>query len=384
MALDSLGVAAHSLDHKGVLRLSAAAEVTRVENLGPSRPAMVRAGAAHGAVEFFQRLGLDPDKVLERVQLSRAELADPAGELTLQQYCRMFEVAAELSRCSTLGLEFGAAFLPQHLGYLGYLAVTAPTLGHSLRCLADELPFHQQGTFIGIDPFGSTRLAVSYGIADTSVQEKQQDAELSLAVLLNLLRQALGPLWSPCEVHFSHRRSGSSLPHQRVFGAVVRFGEEANRIVFARSLLEAPMARRDDALHGLLAAEIARQKSAQRYDPDIVATVRYQIERLLPAGVCDLDAVAEACNLPCWSLKRKLHTRGLTFQDLVLAVRRELAPAYLIDRRMPATEVALCLGYSELSAFSRAFRQWTGLTPREFVKNTHAAAGSKDRSEAPS
>src|SRR6202012_751506 len=85
MALDSLGVAVHSLDHKGVLRL-AAAEVTRVESHGRSRPAMVRAGAAHGAVEFFQRLGLDPDKVLQRVQLKRAELADPAGELSLQQY----------------------------------------------------------------------------------------------------------------------------------------------------------------------------------------------------------------------------------------------------------------------------------------------------------
>jgi AraC-like DNA-binding protein len=337
---------------------------------------MVRAGAAHGAVEFFQRLGLDPDKVLQRVQLKRAELADPAGELSLQQYCRMFEVAAELSRCSSLGLEFGAAFLPQHLGYIGYLAVTAPTLGHALRCLADELPFHQQGTFIGLDPYGSTRLALSYGIADSSVQEKQQDAELSLAVLLNLLRQALGQVWCPSEVHFAHRRLGSSLPHQRVFGAAVRFEEEANRIVFAKSLLDAPMPRRDDALHGLLAAEIARQKGARRYDPDIVATVRYQIERLLPSGACDLDAVAAACNLPSWSLKRKLHARELSFQDLVLAVRRELAPVYLVERRMPATEVALCLGYSELSAFSRAFRQWTGLTPREFVKDNHSAAGS--------
>ena len=148
------------------------------------------------------------------------------------------------------------------------------------------------------------------------------------------------------------------------------------------------MSRRDDALHGLLAAEIARQKGAQRYDPDIVATVRYQIERLLPGGACDLDAVAAACNLPCWSLKRKLHARGLAFQDLVLAVRRALAPVYLVERGMPATEVALCLGYSELSAFSRAFRQWTGLTPREFVKDHRSAFGSaarsKDGSKAPS
>jgi AraC-like DNA-binding protein len=331
---------------------------------------MVRVTAAHGAVEFFQRHGLDPDTVLQSVKLKREELADPTGEVSLQQYCWMFEVAAELARSNSLGLEFGAAFLPQHLGYVGYLAVTAPTLGHALRCLAHELPFHQQGTFIALDPFGTSRLALSYEISDTTVREKRQDAELSLAVLLNLLRQALGAGWCPNEVHFTHQRLGSALPHQRVFGTTVRFQEEANRLIFPRSLLEAPMPRRDDALHGLLAAEIARQKGAQRYDPDIVSTVRYQIERLLPAGSCDLDTVAAACNLPCWSVKRKLRARGLSFQDLVLAVRRELAPVYLVDRRMPATEVALSLGYSELSAFSRAFRQWTGRTPREYVRES--------------
>jgi AraC-like DNA-binding protein len=340
------------------------------------RPAMVRATAAHGAVDFFQRQGLNPDVILRTVKLKREELANPAGEVSLMQYCRMFEVAAEMARRSSLGLEFGAAFMPQHLGHIGYLAVTAPTLGRALRCLADELPFHQQGTFIGLDAFGATRLALSYGIADSSVKERQQDAELSVAILLNLMRQALGSSWCPNEVHFTHSRPGSTYPHERIFGSVVRFQEDANRIVFSKDLLEAPMPRRDDALHGLLAAEIARHKGLHRYDPDIAAAVRYQIERLLPSGTCDLETVAAACGLPCWSVKRKLHARGMSFQDLVLSVRRELAPIYLVQRGMPATEVALCLGYSELSAFSRAFRQWTGLTPRDFVRDSTACASA--------
>jgi AraC-like DNA-binding protein len=340
------------------------------------RPAMVRATAAHGAVDFFQRQGLNPDVILQTVRLRREDLANPAGEVSLMQYCRMFEVAANMAKRSSLGLEFGAAFTPQHLGHIGYLAVTAPTLRRALRCLADELPFHQQGTFIGLEPFGATRLALSYGIADSTVKERQQDAELSLAILLNLMRQALGPGWCPNEVHFSHTRPLSTHLHERIFGAVVRFQEDANRIVFAKDLLDAPMPRRDDALHGLLAAEIERQKGLHPYDPDIVAAIRYQIERLLPSGKCDLDTVSAACALQCWSVKRKLHSRGISFQDLVLAVRRELAPVYLLERGMPATEVALCLGYSELSAFSRAFRQWTGLTPSDFVRGATARAAT--------
>jgi AraC-like DNA-binding protein len=333
---------------------------------------MVRTTAAHGAVEFFQRMGLDPDSVLNTVGLRREELTDPTGEVSLMQYCRMFEVAASMAGRSNLGLEFGATFLPQHLGHIGYLAVTAPTVGRALRCLADELPFHQQATFIGIETFGSHRLALSYGIVDGSVTERRQDAEFSLTVLLNLLRQALGPGWCPNEVHFTHSRPHPPRLHERIFGSVIRFDEEANRIVFSRDSLAAAMPRRDDVLHGLLGAEIARQRKLRQYDPDIVASVRYQIERLLPKGHCDLDSVAKACGIPSWSIKRKLRARGLGFQDLLLAVRQELAPLYLVGRGMPATDVALSLGYSELSAFSRAFRQWTGVSPRDFVRNAES------------
>jgi AraC-like DNA-binding protein len=134
-------------------------------------------------------------------------------------------------------------------------------------------------------------------------------------------------------------------------------------------MLQASMPRRDDVLHGLLSAEITRQRKLRRYDPDILTSIRYQIERLLPHGPCELQAVAAACGVPVWSLKRRLRARGVSFQDLLLEVRQELAGLYLVKRGMPATEVALALGYSELSAFSRAFRQWTGVSPREYVRN---------------
>jgi AraC-like DNA-binding protein len=329
---------------------------------------MVRTTAAYGAIEFFQRTGLDPDTVLNTVGLLREELLDPTGEISLSQYCRMFEVAASMAGRSNLGLEFGVNFLPQHLGHIGYLSVTAPTVGRALRCMAEELPFHQQATFIGLETFGSSRLALSYTIVDESVLERRQDAEFSLTVLLNLLRQALGPGWCPSEVHFSHGRPGQPRTHERIFGSVIRFDEDANRIVFPKDFLDVSMPRRDDVLHGLLRAEITRQRKLGGYDTDVVASVRYQIERLLPKGNCDLENVASACGIPPWSVKRKLRARGLSFQDLLLAVRQELAPLYL-KRGMPATEVALSLGYSELSAFSRAFRQWTGLSPRDFVRD---------------
>jgi AraC-like DNA-binding protein len=329
---------------------------------------MVKASAAHGAVEFFARAGLDPDELLRSINLSRGDLQQPGSEMMLAQYCRMFEIAACRSGRSNLGLEFGSAFRPQYLGYIGYLAVTAPTLGRALRCLADAMPSHQQATFMDLIECDDALAAVSYAIADGSVAERRQDAELSIAVVINLFRQALGSRWAPQEVHFTHARPATTRAHDRFFGAPVCFQQDENRVVFFRSALSAPMPHHDPVLHELLAAAIGREKRVRPCSSDLVSCARHHIERLLPQARCSLEEVAAACGVAPWTLKRKLRSQDLSFQQLVTTARRDLALEYLGEQGRPVTEVALALGYSELSAFSRAFRQWTRSTPRDYVR----------------
>jgi len=278
----------------------------------------------------------------------------------------MFELAARAALRPNLGLEFGRSFSPQQLGFVGYLAASAPTLGRALESFTAAMPFHQQGTVMDLAEIGQDRAAVTYGIVDGTVAGRRQDAELSIAVVLNLMRLALGPRWAPHEIHFAHPRPQSCRAHDAAFGAPIYFLQDDNRIVFDRAVLESRMLNRDDVLHTLIAAQMTPRARASRSTDDIVARARYFVERLLPGGHCELDAVADACGMPSWTLKRRLSARGLTFQELVARTRCDLAIQYLTEHRLSATEVALTLGYSELSAFSRAFRQWTGVAPSDY------------------
>jgi AraC-like DNA-binding protein len=100
-------------------------------------------------------------------------------------------------------------------------------------------------------------------------------------------------------------------------------------------------------------------------DP-LLDRLRTAVRMKLPDGAPTLDEVAEELRVPLGAVHRDLHDAGATWTELVEGVRRDLALSYVRQRQLPFSEIAMLLGYSELSAFSRAFRRWTGVSPREW------------------
>jgi AraC-like DNA-binding protein len=110
-----------------------------------------------------------------------------------------------------------------------------------------------------------------------------------------------------------------------------------------------------------------------RLDPDaFVRTLSQHIRLRLGEAAPRLRDVAESLGMSPWTLQRRLKRDGVAFADLVKAARRDLALRYVRETDLPLTEVALALGYSELSAFSRAFHVWTGLSPQRYRRLNHA------------
>lgn len=331
-----------------------------------TRVPTVMAAAAQGLLERIAASGVDPDDVLSEAGLRRRDVADPSRRIGLSEYCRAFEIAARKTTRSNFGLEFGASFRPQQLGLLGYLAISASTLGHALRKFAAYLPVHQQATHVGISTVEDGNAAVEYVILDSSIKERQQDAELSIGMLFSLLRHVLGPHWSPIGVHLMHDRPVGRTRYEELLGVRPQFAQSSNRILMRRSELDCPMPRRDEQLMRLLEQELKKQLPVSAGSADVLARARHEIALALDSGDVELTAVARQCGLEPWTLKRRLKEQHMTFQDLVAATRYELALEQFA-RGAPITDVAIALGYSEVSAFSRAFRQWTGQSPRKFL-----------------
>lgn len=331
-----------------------------------SAPPTVLACAAHGMIEFLENLSLDPDSVLSDVALTRPQVTDGSSRIPLPQYCRLFARTAQRAHHDNVGLDFAALFRPEELGFLGYLAVSAPTLGQSLRTMTECLPLHQEGTIFELEKTDTGLMALTYMVLDGSLADRRHDAEFSLAVALHLFHAALGSRWAPEEVHFMHPRPDDARAHELAFGAPIYFQQPCNRVLFDPQVLGAAMPRADRNLHDLISRTWAEPNHLAARQPDLLARARSQISRTLESGDCELAKIANLCGVPAWTLKRRLNEAGLTFQKLVTDTRRDMAIEYLCDYRLSVTETALALGYSETSAFSRAFRQWTGQSPSDY------------------
>ena len=325
---------------------------------------VVLAAAATGIVEQIERRGGDIDSIFGNTGLSPAMAGSPTLPIKLACFCRLFEEAAHHTGDGNFGLWFGNQFQPHDLGLWGYLAVSSPTLGTALRKIIETFPFHQQHSLLRLAPQGNGLLMLQYQIRAPDIVERRQDAELSLGMFLNIFRECLGRGWTPETVYFEHPRPLDPDEHETAFGAPAYFSQPTNALVFRPSVLEHPMPRRDPRMMAMMHACLEALGSKVEDCEPLIDRVRMVVRTRLPEGRPSLEAIGEDLRVSPASIRRELARVGFTYKGLVQTVRRELAFAYLRQGHLPLSEIAFLLGYSELSAFSRAVRRWTGRSPK--------------------
>jgi AraC-like DNA-binding protein len=328
----------------------------------------VLAAAATGIVGTIQSMGGDVDRIFGAAQVDLDLLGSPYNEMNLGQYCRLFEEAARQTRYDNFGLRFGHKFKPRQLGPIGYMAVNSPTMAAGLRALVDYFPAHQQNTKLAVRAERDL-LYLDYQITDGRISRRRQDAELSLGMFCNIFYHCHGRNWTPLEIHFEHPGPVDWHEHETLFDAPVYFSQQANSILFRRRDLDATMPDADPGLFNLL-EPFMRGRQQRACVDDLVGLVRQKIEAHFGTGDPSIKKIAAELGLTSWTLHRRLRDRNISFHDLVRGARRELALRYVAEPHIALTEVAFLLGYSELSAFSRAFRQWTGMAPVRYRRHT--------------
>ena len=325
---------------------------------------IVLSAAASGVVDFIAGYRGDIDRIFGHAGLAPEMTGSPTLKLQLSSFCRLFEQASRFTGQDNFGLWFGNQFDPRDLGLWGYAAISAPTLGSALETLVDLFDYHQESSLLRLRRGEDGLMRLEYRIEAPDIVERRQDAELSLGMFFNVIRQCCGSGWAPEEVHFEHPRPEGWHDHERAFSAPIYFSQPANALLFVPDILSRPMPARDLRLMTVMQSCLESLGRRSQGPASLVDRVRTTIRVKLPDGYPALEQVAEALRLPASAVQRELAQRGLAYKDLVEMTRRDLAYMYLRQRQLPLSEIAFLLGYSELSAFSRAVRRWAGTSPR--------------------
>jgi AraC-like DNA-binding protein len=158
------------------------------------------------------------------------------------------------------------------------------------------------------------------------------------------------------------------------FGAPVRFSQPVSRLAFDAAVLKLPISRSEQALKQFLRGAPANILVRYRYDAGLAATVRKRLRQVPPASWTDFDALAAQMRMSPSTLRHRLQAEGQNYAAIKDEIRRDLSIEMLQKTARSVGEIAARLGFSEPSAFHRAFRKWTGRSPAAFRRETGPAA----------
>jgi AraC-like DNA-binding protein len=297
-----------------------------------------------------------------RGPLDPALLADPDARIPLFSYYDLLERAAHLMGGPDVGLRFCQFVDTRKWERANLLQTASATVGEGLERTMRYMTVWNSHEHIRLErrgreaallyrPFGPPRLA------------HRIKAEMTLADMISGGRRYVAREDGLHLVRFTHERPASTALHEAVFRAPVEFGAHVDEAIFDAALLDVPIATANaDALE-FVERQLRAQLAAR--PRRFVDRARELLLESLP-GEHTLAALARRMGLPPRTLQRHLAAEGMTLQRLLDDTRRELALRHLGNRTAIA-ETAFLLGFSEPSAFHRAFKRWTGTTPQAWL-----------------
>ena len=322
--------------------------------------ATLRIGATLALPEVLRSLGFDPAALFAEAGFDPALFDNPDNEVSFAARNRLLAHCVARTGCRHLGLLVGQQGGLQSLGLTGLLVKYSTDLGTALRGLVRYAHLHVRGATVALAVNGDS-VMLSYDIHQPQAEAIDQVADGALAVLFNVVRALCGPDWKPTEVRFAHRRPEDVEPFRRFFRVPLRFDAEQNALVFSADWLNRRLPHDEPEVRRLLQKQI--DSLEVRHCDDFPEQVRAVLRTALVTGHANADSVAALFSMHSRTLSRRLNAFGIGFRELADESRFEIAQQMLRDSAMDVSQVALLLDYADASAFTRAFRRWSGTTP---------------------
>jgi AraC-like DNA-binding protein len=316
----------------------------------------VDAGAR--AEPLFRAAGLAPDVA------PAADVHIPAD-----RYIALWDLVIAAVGDRAFGLRVAAELRIEDNEVFGFLAMSCATLGEAFDRTAKYRELYNTGARWELQIDADAERVIHYPWPSSARSPGRRAAvELAVADMASAARQlSAGGAAAPIEVRFAHDAPRDLRPYRAAFGVDPVFNASLDELVFARGMTAIAVATFNSRLREYFDVQCQQLAAKFTADAPITARARTALIAAMGGGDPSMDGVARTLGMSARSLHRRLSDEGARFNDLLDDVRQEFAKRYLARRSVTASEVAYLVGFQSPTAFFRAFKRWTGQTPKSFL-----------------
>ncbi|MBI3677805.1 MAG: AraC family transcriptional regulator [Proteobacteria bacterium] len=344
------------------------------------RESTIAAGFARALMDLAVEKGASRQDLAERSKIDLEELDDPDNRIAFAKYIALMRAGQELAGDPALALHFGGAFDIAELSIVGLIGQAAETAADALEQL-DRYTNLVADVEVD-DPSGKRLVLTRIGGQLWLIDRRKNPNDFPEMTESSFARMARGSARLPGgtrfirEVHVTHAAPSYRAEYDRIFQVPVFFESDKNALLLTDdSWLRIKSQNPSRYVFGLLSKRAEALLESLQSSASTRARVESLLIPILHTGNTNMDAIAAKMALSRQTLLRKLKAEGATFEKVLDQLRHKLALHYLSEKKVSMTETAYLVGFSEQAAFSRAFKRWTGASPREMRKRglSHSA-----------
>ncbi|MBX9766663.1 MAG: AraC family transcriptional regulator [Bdellovibrionales bacterium] len=323
------------------------------------------------AVESLEKLGLDANPILSDARISRQKLANPIARIPIKNELAFWQLLLEKTGDPQISLRMAQNVPFGTFALLEYIGASCESLSQALFFLTKYAAVVYGNWYPTLNEADSS-ITFDLGSAG-EIEPSRFTSEFGLAMIIRRLGEFSNQGTGLQKVSFRHKLLGDIKPYETFFGVPVLFEQQTDCLIFHNKIKTSACKNSNHFLLGSLLAlgETLLKALPEKKDPTknpLVLNLRTAIRERLPEGEPEIKAMAKHLAVSTRTLQRKLEADGTSFTELITEERKALAVQLLKTASLTHEEIGLRLGYSTLSAFNRAFKQWFQMTPSDYKK----------------
>jgi len=341
--------------------------MVKIVNTKKSKSLFVNSSTAKTLTDYLLKKGMDQTVLESTLDCSIQDLDSTDFRLAIPAYQALWVLALDYTGEAALGLKLAQNPYNEEMGLVAHIFFNSPTFATGLKQYQRYYSLVNEAMHIETKTDDSFAY-VEY-VCDFEDAYCQADMEHTLAIsVLRVIENINTPIKLEA-VHFMHSAPSALDLYKAIFPCELKFDQKNCALVFKKEYLDYKLPKGSAYLYKILTRHIESLLEKIRPKATFTDKVKSVLEKQLSKDCVDAEHIAEKFFMSRHTLYRKLKQEDVSFHDLVDQVRKEKAYIYLDQDKHSLSEVAFLLGFSELSAFSRAFKRWTGQSPAKYIKS---------------